>query len=44
LGCFQRGVLGKYYPEDVRARKVVEFFELDQRDIIVAEYVAKLGC
>jgi hypothetical protein len=40
---FKGEFLGKYFPEDVRARKEVEFLELKQGDMTVAEYAAKFG-
>jgi hypothetical protein len=40
---FKGEFLGKYFPEDVRARKEVEFLELKQGNMTVAEYAAKFG-
>jgi hypothetical protein len=38
---FKREFLVKYFPADVRNRKVVEFMELKQGNLSVAEYAAK---
>ncbi|MCI37778.1 hypothetical protein A2U01_0059004, partial [Trifolium medium] len=38
---FKREFLMKYFPADVRNRKVVEFMELKQGNMSVAEYAAK---
>ncbi|KAL2330321.1 hypothetical protein Fmac_017902 [Flemingia macrophylla] len=38
---FKRTFLEKYFPEDVRSMKEVEFLELKQGDNTVAEYAAK---
>ncbi|MCI33548.1 hypothetical protein A2U01_0054765, partial [Trifolium medium] len=38
---FMREFLIKYFPADVRNRKVVEFMELKQGSMSVAEYAAK---
>ena len=38
---FKREFLIKYFPTDVRNRKVVEFMELKQGNLSVAEYAAK---
>ncbi|KAK2359561.1 hypothetical protein QL285_084922 [Trifolium repens] len=40
---FKGEFLGKYFPEEVRARKEVEFLELKQGNMTVAEYAAKFG-
>jgi hypothetical protein len=40
---FKGEFLGKYFPEDVRVRKEVEFLELKQGDMTVVEYAAKFG-
>jgi hypothetical protein len=40
---FKGEFLGKYFLEDVRARKEVEFLELKQGNMTVAEYAAKFG-
>ncbi|MCI22342.1 GRAS family transcription factor, partial [Trifolium medium] len=41
LEMFKREFLIKYFPADVRNRKVVEFMELKQGNMSVAEYAAK---
>ncbi|MCI80402.1 cellular nucleic acid-binding protein, partial [Trifolium medium] len=38
---FKREFLMTYFPADVRNRKVVEFMELKQGDMSVAEYAVK---
>ena len=38
---FDRVFLEKYFPEDVRNKKEMEFLELKQGNMIVVEYVAK---
>ncbi|XP_058767324.1 uncharacterized protein LOC131641004 [Vicia villosa] len=38
---FKREFLRKYFPEDVRGRKEIEFVELKQDNITVPEYAAK---
>ena len=38
---FKREFLVKYFPSDIRNRKVVEFMELKQGNMSVAEYAAK---
>ena len=38
---FKRVFLGKYFPEDVRNMKEMEFLELEQGNMIVVEYAAK---
>ncbi|MCI55191.1 hypothetical protein A2U01_0076441, partial [Trifolium medium] len=38
---FKREFWVKYFPADVRNRKVVEFLELKQGNMTVAEYAAK---
>ena len=38
---FKRVILEKYFPEDVRNKKEMEFLELKQGNMIVAEYAAK---
>ena len=38
---FKRVFLEKYFPEDVRNKKEMEFLELKQGNMIVAEYSAK---
>ncbi|KAK2420705.1 hypothetical protein QL285_031409 [Trifolium repens] len=38
---FKREFLVKYFPSDIRNRKVVEFMELKQGNISVADYAAK---
>ncbi|MCI34829.1 hypothetical protein A2U01_0056050, partial [Trifolium medium] len=38
---FKREFLMKYFPADVRNRKVVEFMELKQGNMFVVEYAAK---
>ncbi|MCI46137.1 hypothetical protein A2U01_0067377, partial [Trifolium medium] len=38
---FKREFLIKYFPADVRNKKVVEFMELKQGNMSVAEYAAK---
>ncbi|XP_058741885.1 uncharacterized protein LOC131614294 [Vicia villosa] len=38
---FRREFLRKYYPEDVRGKKEIEFLELTQGDKSVTEYAAK---
>jgi hypothetical protein len=38
---FKENFLGKYYPDDVRARKKVEFLELNKGDMTMAEHAAK---
>ena len=38
---FQMLFMGKYFPEDVRNKKKMEFLELKQGNMTVAEYAAK---
>ncbi|KHN32580.1 hypothetical protein glysoja_046915, partial [Glycine soja] len=38
---FERVFLEKYFPEDVRNKKEMEFLELKQGNMTVAEYAAK---
>lgn len=38
---FRRDFMRKYYPEDVRGKKEVEFLELKQGNLSVTEYAAK---
>jgi len=38
---FRREFMRKYYPEDVRGKKEIEFLELKQGDMSVTEYAAK---
>ncbi|XP_058745875.1 uncharacterized protein LOC131618726 [Vicia villosa] len=38
---FRREFLRKYYPEDVRGKKEIEFLELKQGNMSVTEYTAK---
>jgi len=38
---FRREFLNRYFPEDVRGKKEIEFLELKQGDISVTEYAAK---
>ncbi|MCI57761.1 hypothetical protein A2U01_0079012, partial [Trifolium medium] len=38
---FKREFLVKYFPVDVRNKKVVEFMELKQGSLSVADYVVK---
>src|SRR3954470_17018803 len=38
---FRREFLRKYYPEDVRGKKEIEFLELKQGNMSVTEYAAK---
>ena len=38
---FQREFKRKYYPEDVRGKKKVEFLRLEQGNMSVTEYAAK---
>ncbi|MCI84713.1 pol polyprotein, partial [Trifolium medium] len=38
---FKREFLRKYFPADVKNKKVVEFMELKQGNMSVAEYSAK---
>ena len=38
---FKRVFLEKYFPEDVRNKKEMEFLELKQGSMTVAEYAAK---
>ncbi|XP_050897591.1 uncharacterized protein LOC127104455 [Lathyrus oleraceus] len=38
---FHREFLRKYYPEDVRGKKEIEFLELKQGNLSVTEYAAK---
>ncbi|MCI59225.1 GRAS family transcription factor, partial [Trifolium medium] len=38
---FKRGFLTKYFPADVKNKKVVEFMELKQGNMSVAEYAVK---
>ncbi|MCI54680.1 hypothetical protein A2U01_0075930, partial [Trifolium medium] len=38
---FKREFLRKYFPADVKNTKVVEFMELKQGNMLVAEYSAK---
>src|SRR4030042_245803 len=38
---FRREFLNRYFPEDVRGKKEIEFLELKQGDMTVTEYAAK---
>jgi hypothetical protein len=38
---FRREFLNRYFPEDVRGKKEIEFLELKQGDMSVIEYAAK---
>jgi len=38
---FRREFLNRYFPEDVRGKKEIEFLELKQGDKSVTEYTAK---
>jgi len=38
---FRREFLNRYFPEDVRGKKEIEFLELKQGDMLVTEYAAK---
>jgi len=38
---FKREFLNRYFPEDVRGKKEIEFLELKQGDMSVTEYAAK---
>ncbi|XP_050876727.1 uncharacterized protein LOC127080451 [Lathyrus oleraceus] len=38
---FKKEFLEKYFPKDVRGKKEIEFIELKQGNMIVAEYAAK---
>ena len=38
---FKREFLDKYFPEDVRGKKEIEFLELKQGNMSVTEYAAK---
>ena len=38
---FSREFLRRYFPEDVRGKKEIEFLELKQGDMSVSEYAAK---
>ncbi|GAU43834.1 hypothetical protein TSUD_371130 [Trifolium subterraneum] len=38
---FKREFFNKYFPADVKNKKVVEFMKLEQGDMLVAEYAAK---
>ena len=38
---FRREFLRRYFPEDVRGRKEIEFLELKQGDMSITEYAAK---
>jgi len=38
---FRREFLSRYFPEDVRGKKEIEFLELKQGDMSMTEYVAK---
>jgi len=38
---FRREFLNRYFPEDVRGKKEIEFLELKQGDMSVTEYAAK---
>jgi len=38
---FRREFLSRYFPEDVRGKKEIEFLELKQGDMSVTEYAAK---
>lgn len=38
---FRDAFLEKYFPEDVRGKKEIEFLELNQVNGIVAEYAVK---
>ena len=40
-GVFKEEFLEKYFPADLRSKKEIEFFELKQRNISVADYAAK---
>ena len=39
---FRRELLDRYFPEDVRGKKEIEFLELKQGNMSVTEYVAKI--
>ena len=41
MGCVQKRVLDRYFPEDVQGKKEIEFLELKQGDMSVTEYAAK---
>ena len=38
---FTREFLNRYFPEDVRGKKEIEFLELKQGNMLVTEYAAK---
>ena len=38
---FKREFLDRYFPEDVRGKKEIEFLELKQGNMLVTEYAAK---
>jgi len=38
---FKREFIGRYFPEDVRGKKEIEFLELKQGNMSVTEYAAK---
>jgi hypothetical protein len=38
---FRRELLNRYFPEDVRGKKEIEFLELKQGELSVTEYAAK---
>ena len=38
---FRREFLRRYFPEDVRGRKEIEFLEMKQGDMSITEYAAK---
>ncbi|XP_039688531.1 uncharacterized protein [Medicago truncatula] len=38
---FRREFLNKYFPEDVRGKKEIEFLELKQGDMLVTKYAAR---
>lgn len=40
---FRNEFLEKYFPEDVRGKKEIEFLELKQGNMNVVEYVTKFG-
>ena len=40
---FRREFLRKYFPEDVRGKKEIEFLELKQGNMTVVEYAAKFA-
>jgi len=38
---FRREFLSRYFPEDVRGKKEIEFLELKKGDMLVTDYAAK---